>query len=143
MAGPNNVCVQCPAEKCESNGQKDLKWYPKKFTAFNKTFFEVNVLINNTICKWLYVLALPQEAKNFYYHACMKNSMGEVVTTYYEQARSMVFSYKEIIENGHCFLFHQKRIENMDGTDYVDFSVKIRNLKDEAKDDDEESGIDD
>ena len=45
---------------------------PKKFTAFGKTFFEVRLVKNNLIYNWIYVLALPDEAKHFYFHAYIK-----------------------------------------------------------------------
>ena len=44
----------------------------KKFTAFGKTFFEVCLVKNNLIYNWIYVLALPDEAKHFYFHANIK-----------------------------------------------------------------------
>ena len=44
-----------------------------------------------------------------------------------------------------CLLIGFNNAKNfvMKGTNQVDFSVKIRKLKEEAKDDDEESGIED
>ena len=121
------------------------KWCPKKFTAFNKTFFEVGILRNNLIYKWVYVLALPDEAKNYFFHAYVKNSNGENVLTYYDQVRSLVESHEEVIENENCFIIGVKQAKKFvkEDTKQVDFSMKIRNIKDEAKDEDEESGIDD
>ena len=124
------------------------KWRTKKITAFNKTFFEVGILRNNLIYKWVYVLALPDEAKNYFFHAYVKNSNGENVLTYYDQVRSLVESHEEVIENENCFIIGVKQAKKFVKEDYysikqVDFSMKIRNIKDEAKDEDEESGIDD
>jgi hypothetical protein len=50
-----------------------------------------------------------------------------------------------IIENENCFTLSVKKAKRyaMRETNNVDYAVKIRNLKDEAKDEDEESGIDD
>jgi len=121
------------------------KWLSKKFTAFNKTFFEVGIIRNNFIYKWIYVLALPDEAKNYYFHAYMKNANGENVLTYYGQVLSMVETHEEVIENQNCFIIGAKNVKKFvkEGTNQVDFSLKIRNLKDEAKDEEDESGIDD
>jgi len=121
------------------------KWLSKKFTAFNKTFFEVGIMRNNFIYKWIYVLALPDEAKNYYFHAYMKNANGENVLTYYDQVRSMVETHEKVIADGTCFSMAVQNAKRFvkEGTNQVDFSLKIRNLKDEAKDDEEESGIDD
>ena len=100
---------------------------------------------NNLIYKWIYVLALPDEAKNYYFHAYVKNADGENVLTYYNQVLSMVESHEKVIENQNCFIIGAKNVKKFvkEGTNQVDFSVKIRNLKDEAKDEDDESGIDD
>ena len=59
--------------------------------------------------------------------------------------RSVVECHDWIIENANCFALNVIRAKKyaMKDTNEVDFRVKIRNLKDEAKDDDEESGIDD
>ena len=100
---------------------------------------------NNFIYKWIYVLALPEEAKNYYFHAYMKNANGENVLAYYGQVRSMVETHEQVIKNQDCFIIGDKNALKFvkEGTKQVDFSLKIRNLKDEAKDDEEESGIDD
>ena len=121
------------------------KWHSKKFTAFNKTFFEIGIMRNNLIYKWIYVLALPDEAKNYFFHVYVKNCIGENVLTYYAQVRSLVESHEEVIENENCFIIGVKQAKKFvkEDTKHVDFSIKIRNIKDEAKDEDEESGIDD
>jgi len=125
------------------NGKESEKWLPKRFTAFNKTFFEVGFIKNNLIYKWIYILALPDEAKHFYYHAYVQNVNGENVLTYYNQVRSLVEGPDDVMENETCFAFGVKTAKNFakKGTSIVDYSLKIRNLKDEAKDDDEEAGI--
>ena len=121
------------------------KWLSKKFTAFNKTFFEVGIMRNNLIYKWIYILALPDEAKNYYFHAYVKNANGENVLTYYGQVCSMVETHEKVIEDETCFIMGVKNVKKFvkEGTNQVDFSLKIRNLKDEAKDEEDESGIDD
>ena len=126
---------------CIENGQ----WSPKIFKAFGKTFFDVSNVQNNAIYKWIYVLALPHEAKKFQVHVTIKNAMGETVNDYYEQARSMVESHDLIIEDERCFSLGIKKAKRyaMKDTNQVDYTVTIRNLKDEGKGEDEESGIDD
>ena len=80
-------------------------WLPKKFTAFQKPFFDVRVKRNNFIYNWVYVLALPDEAKNYFYHASLENGSGEKILTFYGQARSMIENYGGIITNEDCFVF--------------------------------------
>ena len=72
------------------------KWGPKQFTAFNKTFLEMGIMRNNLIYKWVYVLATPDEAKHFYFHAYVKDNNGENVETYYRQVRSLVESHEDV-----------------------------------------------
>ena len=64
---------------------------------------------------------------------------------YHEKVRSVVESHDFIIENEDCFALSVKKANKyaMGDTNQVDYAMKIRNLKDEAKDEDEESGIDD
>ena len=135
-----DVSIQCTAVKAI-----DGKWSPKKFTAFDRTFFDVSIIQNNTIYKWIYVLALPDEAKNFQVHITVKNAMGETAIDYHEKVRSVVECHDFIIENENCFALSVKKAKRyaMKDTNQVDYTVKIRNLKDEAKDDSDESGIDD
>ena len=54
-------------------------------------------------------------------------------------------SHDFIIENEDCFALSVKKAKKyaMEDTNEVNYAMKIRNLKDEAKDEDEESGIDD
>ena len=138
----NDVSVQSVFDKAIDTS---AKWSPKKFTAFGKTFFDVSIIRNKIIYKWIYVLALPDEAKKFQVDVSVKNSMGEIVLDYHEQTRSMVESHDFVIENEKCFMLGIKKAKGyaMKDTNQVDYTVKIRNLKDEAKDEDEESGIDD
>ena len=64
---------------------------------------------------------------------------------YYGQVRSMVETHEKVIEDETCFIMGVKNVKKFvkEGTNQVDFSLKIRNLKDEAKDEEDESGIDD
>ena len=61
------------------------------FIAFEKTFFEVRVKRNKFMYCWIYVLALPDQAKNYFYHASVENTSGVKVQTFYGQARSAIF----------------------------------------------------
>ena len=89
-------------------------------------------------------MALPHEAEHFFYHATVKNSAGEKILVSYDQVQSMAYGYEDIIKNLHLKIGYNtaKKLVN-EWTNQVDYSVKIRNLKEEAKDDDEESGIED
>ena len=114
-----------------------------KFTVFEKTFFDVSIIRENTIFKWIYSLCLPKEAEMLFYHAFLTDKNDVKVATVYEQVRSMVESPDSVIEDGNCFILGVQKAKRyaVDGGNKVEFSVQITSLKDE--DEDEESGIDD
>ena len=109
------------------------KWAPKQFTAFERTFFDISIIKNNTIYKWVYILALPDVAKNFQVQITVKDAMGETVIDYPKgQVRSVVECHDFIIENENCFTLSVKKAKKyaMRDTNQVDYTIKIRNLKD-------------
>ena len=75
-----------------------------KFTVFEKTFFDVSIIRENTIFKWIYSLCLPKEAEMLFYHAFLTDKNDVKVATVYEQVRSMVESPDSVIEDGNCFI---------------------------------------
>ena len=97
------------------------------------------------IYQWIFVMALPDEAKHFKFQVCVKNAMGEIVRTYYEQVQSIAEDFDTVMEKENCWMLSVKKakIYSENDTKQLKYSLKIRNLKDEAKDEDEESGIDD
>ena len=141
--------------KCVSYEEKSLKlhfplkannenWLPKKIIAFNETFFEVGIVRNNFVFRWIYILALPEQAKNYFFHATVQMPTTGEPLKYYGQVRSLVESAEEVIAN-EAFAFSlttAKRFAQEENQE-LKYSIKIRCLKDEAKDEDVESGIDD
>ena len=75
------------------NGQN---WAPRKFTAFGKTFFEVGAIRNNFLFRWVYVLALPDQAEHYFYHATLTKNSRETIR-FFGQCRSLVESPDEVI----------------------------------------------
>jgi len=112
-----------------------------KLTVFGKTFFDVSVMRDDIIFKWIYSLCLPEEAELLFYQAFLKDKNDVNVAIVYEQVRSMVESHDSVIEDGNCFILSVQKAERyaMDGGNKLNFSMQITSLKDE----DEESGIDD
>jgi hypothetical protein len=111
----------------------DAKLVQKMFTAFGKTFFDVSILRNGSFYVWIYVLDLPNEAEYINYHACIiDKSLGENVIIFherdpYKQARSMVESHYEVIENENCFIFGVKEYKKYlsEGNNQVNYSLTI------------------
>ena len=105
----------------------------------------MGILRNNVIYQWIFVLALPDEAKHFWFQVFVKNDKGETVRTYFEQVQSMVEGLDSVMEKENYWMLTVKKAKIYAGnnTNLLKYMLKIRNLKDEAKDEDEESGIDD
>ena len=114
-----------------------------QISAFNFTFFEVGVITDQFMFKWIYILADPDVAKNFYYHVKIKNASG-VELIFSDQVRSLSEHYGSIIGSYKAFFMPIVRVkEFMDDNSQMVFEYQIRNMKEEAKDDNEESGISD
>ena len=46
-------------------------WKAKQLTAFNKTFFEVGLIKNSLVYRWIYLLGFDEEAKKYHYKATL------------------------------------------------------------------------
>ena len=112
------------------------------------TFVVVGQADAHVLYHWIYFVGSAHEAKNFYYTFEYKNrekTPQGAFCSYSNQVIPIDESASSIIENGKCIgiprklLFKQFVQEN----GLFEFSVKIRNLKEEAKDDNVESGISD
>merc|ERR1712062_429817 len=126
---------------------KSQKLATTRISAFDCTFFEVGTITGvwsgQFMFKWIYILADPNVAKNFYYHVKIKNASG-VELTFNDQVRSLSESYNDITGSFKAFFIPIARVkEFMDDNSQMVFEYQIRNMKEEAKDDNEESGISD
>merc|ERR1712062_518973 len=114
-----------------------------RISAFDFTFFEVGTITNQFMFKWIYILGDPDVAKNFYYHVKIKNASG-VELIFNDQVRSLSEYYADITGSFKAFFIPLGRVkEFLDDNSQMVFEYQIRNKKDEAKDDNEESGISD
>ena len=122
---------------------KSQKLATTRISAFDFTFFEVGTINGQFMFKWIYILADPDVAKNFYYHVKIKNASG-VELIFSDQVRSLSEHYGSIIGSYKAFFMPIVRVkEFMDDNSQMVFEYQIRNMKEEAKDDNEESGISD
>ena len=123
-------------------------WKPAKLTAFDRVFFEVGAVLQPhfgpnaypLMYRWVYILASPDEAKNYIYHATLKGE-SEKEMSFCGQVKSLNESMEEVIKKQtDLFVIGLKVAMNMNVSTY---QIKLRCLKAEAKDDSEESGISD
>ena len=115
-----------------------------QISAFNFTFFEVGVITDQFMFRWIYILADANVAKNFFYDVTIKNQNTGEKLNYFGQVRSLSEHDEDITESFKAFFVPNVRVEEfMDADSKLVLEYQIRNMKDEAKDDNEESGISD
>ena len=113
-----------------------------QISAFNFTFFEVGVITDQFMFRWIYILGDPDVAKNFDYHVKIKH--GRFEQAFSGQVRSLSEHYNDITKSFKAFFVPIARVEEFLVADSkLVLEYQIRNMKDEAKDDNEESGISD
>ena len=134
---------------------KKIRWYnPKKITVKNKIFFSTIKIQDGVFYHWIHFYGSPIEAKNYFYTVEYYNDTKtpEVTCSYSDQVVSIDETVDSIIENGNYFSisrrvlenkFFQEKHANEKDNFFFKFSVKIRNLKEEVKDDNVESGVSD
>ena len=140
--GPYNECVYTFG--CKVSGSY---YSPKKITAENKIFFSVIQIKDGLLYHWVHFCGSPIEAKKYSYTLEYYNDTKtpKVTCTFTDQVVSIDETADSIIENGNCFTIFRKAFENkfLLKDDKFKFSVKIRNLKEEVKDENVESGVSD
>ena len=98
---------------------------------------------------WIHFYGSPIEAKNYSYTLEYYNDAKTPIVTcsFSDQVVPIDETAGSIIENGNCFAISRKVLENKfiqeQDTANFKFSVKIRNLKEEVKDENVESGVSD
>ena len=65
---------------------------------FDHVFFEVGKFENQVMHRWVYILASPDVAKNYFFHATLKGKTDRKISAFC-QARSLNESMAEIIAN--------------------------------------------
>jgi len=120
---------------------------PRSIEVKNKIFFGVGKMQDGVFYHWIHFYGSPKEAKNYSYTLEYFNDEGndEVICSYKAKVVSIDETADSIIENGNCFgisrkLFEKKFVRQNDDFKYY---VTIRNLKEEVKDENIESGVSD
>ena len=115
---------------------------PTRITAFDRTFFEVGIIKDQFMLRWIYILGDPNVAKNFSYTVRVKKENIEM--SFSRKVQSLSEHYNDITGTYQAFVMPVATVkELLDDTNNIVFEYKIRNLKEEAKDEDVESGISD
>ena len=125
-----------------------LRRWPIMIEFDGKVFFVVGLVKNNFFYQWIQVLGSAHEAKNYSYTVVYKGQKNSSTPTL-SQADQPMLSIDEtansIIENGKCLGICLKYFKKnfLDEISRFHFDVKIRNMKEEFKDENVESGVSD
>ena len=95
--------------------------------------------------RWVYILASPEVAKNYYFRATLKGHADRKITSFC-QVSSLNENFRGVIEKGtDTFKIDVKTIQKVYRlpNNYIDYQIEVTDMKEEAKDDNEESGISD
>ena len=79
-------------------------WKAKRFTAFNKNFFEVGLIKNSLVYRWIYLLGFEEEAKKYHYKATLINDKTGEKISFEKQVRSMTETSESIVESENAFV---------------------------------------
>ena len=141
----------------EYSRKVDKKWIQKftlkYFTSVNpmrhnfdgRVFFSIAKVIGNTFFWWVQVIGSQVEAKNYYYTLEFHGIDPEVRTVHTGQVFPIDETSDSITTGYNCLTINIKamRTQFIDQDEQVSYSVSIQNMKEEAKDDNVESGISD
>lgn len=142
VAQENKYTVMLGTEKAE-NG---TIWLPIsiKISSGIDLFF-VGKIINKIAHFWLYIMASPLQAKNYTYTLSINGENGNKFrSSFSDNARSLDEGLEEIIEKHPLFMIEIETIKKIRNENQkLPVEITIHDLKAEAKDDNEESGVED
>ena len=115
---------------------------PAKITLNNQTFLFCQKTRNDIIYKWVYILGSPIEAKHFSYTLKL---IGRETKSFFEgKVATIDEPFDTLFKAGKCFAIpHEAFIAQFVDENKYEYSLEIRNLKEEVKDENYESGISD
>ena len=120
--------------------------YPFKHELNGQVFFSVGKAVFDTFYWWVQMVGSKFEAKNYYYTLKLHGVDPEVRVVYSGQVFPIDETSDSITKGFKCLTI---KIEALRSPEFIDsdqkfsYSVSIRNMKEEVKDDNEESGISD
>ena len=115
---------------------------PLKFSLNNQTFLLFHKTEEKIVHLWVYMLGSPNEAKHFSY--TLKLFGPNTTLTIDGKVAAIDESFDTLSAAGKCFAYsHKNFIAQVLNENRYEYSLEIRNLKEEAKDENYESGISD
>ena len=107
-------------------------------------FFLVGKIINKIAHLWLYIMASPLQAKNYAYTLSITGENGNKFIKFHDYAKPLDEGCDEVLEKQSVFMIGTKIIKELRNEENIfEIEVTIHDLKKEAQDDGEESGVED
>ena len=118
-------------------------WRMSKCTFNNQTFIFCQKYYEEVEYKWVYILGSPIEAKHYSY--TLKLIGKETKASFEGKVAAIDESFETLLTAGKCFAIPRKEFKAQFVNEDREFkySLEIRNLKEEVKDENYESGISD
>ena len=122
---------------------KDCFRDPDKFTFNNQTFLLAEKTEDKVVYTWVYVLGSPNDAKHFSFTLNFYGNKAEL--SFKGQVAAIDECFDTLSKAGKCIAIPHKTFVALflDEENEFEYSLEIRNLKEEAKDENYESGISD
>ena len=119
-------------------------WWPRPIKiASGISFFLIGEVGNKIAYFWLYVMASPLEAKRYAYTLSVTGKNGKMFSCY-DFAKPLDKRSDDIIDDQSVLIIGTKIIKELrNEKDMLEIEVTIHDLKEEAKDDGKESGVED
>ena len=124
---------------------KDGSTWPPQGIKINSgvDLFLVGKIIHKVAYFWLYVMSSPLEAKKYSYTLSVTGKNGNKFSIFHAYPKPLDEGHEQIIENQPVFMIGTEVIKTISEKNVLKIEVTIHDLKEEAKDDDEESGVED
>ena len=119
-------------------------WFPSKMTSTcGAVFFNSGYIVNQTIYIWICLFGSSDEAKKYSCTYSVTNKIVEKIT-YTGPVLTVDKQKDDIIASGQLLMMGTSAAERLlNDKNELEVEITIRNLKEEAKDDDMESGVSD
>ena len=139
---PNKFFVLLDFSHCEEFEDGDF-WFPDKMTSTcGAVFFTSGYVKNETVYYWLCLLGSPDEAKKYGCTYSINNGNEKFI--YSGPVHTLDKGYESIIASGSLLSIGVDAARrSLNDKKQLEVEITIRNLKEEAKDDDMESGVSD
>ena len=145
-AKASTLTVLLAENKCVFNLPVPINaWIPRKIELVNKyDLFLVGRVIDSILYAWIYIVGSPIEARNYSCSISVTDKSGNKFAFYGQAVKPLDEGPYDVIAKQAVFMIGTEVIKNSkDENDKLSVEVTINDLKEEAKDSNDESGVED